>query len=74
LLGPLFGNSFSPPAGSSTPPDHGRTGAETPVPSTTPSQTPSAPTQAPAKSRVPLLPRANSGSADTNSPQQLGHE
>jgi hypothetical protein len=73
-LGPVFGNSFSPPAGSSTSPDHGRTGAETQAPSNIPLQTPSAPTQTPAKSRVPLLPRVNSGSASSGTPQQLGQE
>ncbi|MFD0365869.1 Hsp70 family protein [Nocardia sp. GCM10030253] len=69
LLVPLFGNPLAPPAGSSTAPDHSRSETETTAPSTAP--TPVAPTQAPAKSQVPLLPRANSGSAGGSSPQLL---
>ncbi|WP_328409410.1 Hsp70 family protein [Nocardia sp. NBC_00403] len=72
LLGPLFGNPLAPPAGSSSnPAEHSQPGEETAAPSTAPTPPPPASTQEPAKSRVPLLPRANSGSAGGNSPQQL---
>ncbi|MFI9406550.1 Hsp70 family protein [Nocardia sp. NPDC052316] len=54
LLGPLFGNSMGPQAGSSD--DKNKPGTQTP---TAPK---SAPTQAPAQSHLPVLPRQNSGS------------
>ncbi|MEV6431595.1 Hsp70 family protein [Nocardia sp. NPDC051463] len=69
LLGSLFGNPLAPPAGSSSnPAEHSQADEETTAPSTAPTP---APPQAPAKSQVPLLPRANSGSAGGNSPQLL---
>ncbi|WP_227998610.1 Hsp70 family protein [Nocardia australiensis] len=60
LLGPLFGNPSAPPTSSSTTPEHSGA-AETPVPS-------AEPTQAPARSGVPLIPKANSGSAGSAEP------
>ncbi|MFQ6393091.1 Hsp70 family protein [Nocardia sp. KC 131] len=70
LLGPLFGTPLSPQAGSaSNPPDPDNAGAETTAPGI--ALTPATPTQAPAKSRVPLFPRANSGSSGGGSPRQL---
>lgn len=59
LLGPLFGNSNAPGVGSSGPEHTPAQGSSTVPPIGT--------TQAPAQSRIPLPPRANSGSSSGQS-------
>ncbi|MFX0580496.1 Hsp70 family protein [Nocardia nepalensis] len=59
LLGPLFGNPNSPGAGSS-----GQERGPAQGSSVAPTPTPPEQTQTPAQSRIPLPPRANSGSSN----------